>query len=90
MRLMRIFYLICLCLFGSNLLASGFRLTEQSLNGTALNSAYIAGAYGADSTYYNPANMGLGEYGDKHELEIDASIIYIPAFEFDAVSMDMG
>ena len=90
MRLMKIFYLICLCLFGSNLLASGFRLTEQSLNGTALNSAYIAGAYGADSTYYNPANMGLGEYGDKHELEIDASIIYIPAFEFDAVSMDKG
>ena len=90
MRLMRIFYLIYLCLFGSNLLASGFRLTEQSLNGTALNSAYIAGAYGADSTYYNPANMGLGEYGDKHELEIDASIIYIPAFEFDAVSMDKG
>lgn len=90
MRLMKIFYLICLCLFGSNLLASGFRLTEQSLNGTALNSAYIAGAYGADSTYYNPANMGLGEYGDKHELEIDASIIYIPAFEFDAVSRDKG
>ncbi|STP09599.1 OmpP1/FadL family transporter [Helicobacter cinaedi] len=90
MRLMKIFYLICLCLFGSNLLASGFRLTEQSLNGTALNSAYIAGAYGADSTYYNPANMGLGEYGDKHELEIDASIIYIPAFEFDAASRDKG
>lgn len=76
--------------FISSLHASGFRLTEQSLNGTALNSAYIAGAYGADSTYYNPANMGLGEYGDKHELEIDASIIYIPAFEFDAVSMDKG
>ena len=90
MRLMRIFYLIYLCLFGSNLLASGFRLTEQSLNGTALNSAYIAGAYGADSTYYNPANMGLGEYGDKHELEIDASIIYIPAFGFDAASRDKG
>lgn len=76
--------------FISSLHASGFRLTEQSLNGTALNSAYIAGAYGADSTYYNPANMGLGEYGDKHELEINASIIYIPAFEFDAVSMDKG
>lgn len=27
--------------------ASGFRLTEQSLNGTALNSAYISVAYGA-------------------------------------------
>lgn len=90
MRFITTFYLLCLCLFSSNLLASGFRLTEQSLNGTALNSAYIAGAYGADSTYYNPANMGLGEYGNKHELEIDASIIYIPAFEFDAVSRDKG
>lgn len=90
MRFITTFYLLCLCLFSSNLLASGFRLTEQSLNGTALNSAYIAGAYGADSTYYNPANMGLGEYGNRHELEIDASIIYIPAFEFDAVSRDKG
>lgn len=90
MRFITTFYLLCLCFFSSNLLASGFRLTEQSLNGTALNSAYIAGAYGADSTYYNPANMGLGEYGDKHELEIDASIIYIPAFEFDAASRDKG
>lgn len=93
MRFIRIFFI---CLFAqsfflsSHLLASGFRLTEQSLNGTALNSAYIAGAYGADSTYYNPANMGLGEYGDKHELEIDASIIYIPAFGFDAESRDKG
>ncbi len=90
MRFITTFYLLCLCFFSSNLLASGFRLTEQSLNGTALNSAYIAGAYGADSTYYNPANMGLGEYGNRHELEIDASIIYIPAFEFDAVSRDKG
>ena len=90
MRFITTFYLLCLCFFSSNLLASGFRLTEQSLNGTALNSAYIAGAYGADSTYYNPANMGLGEYGNRHELEIDASIIYIPAFEFDAASRDKG
>lgn len=90
MRFITTFYLLCLCFFSSNLLASGFRLTEQSLNGTALNSAYIAGAYGADSTYYNPANMGLGEYGNRHELEIDASIIYIPAFEFDAENRDKG
>lgn len=73
----------------SFLLASGFRLTEQSLNGTALNSAYIAGAYGADSTYYNPANMGFDE-NNTQELEINASIIYIPAFDFTAESRDKG
>lgn len=95
MRFVRIFYLVCLCLFAqsfllnSNLLASGFRLTEQSLNGTALSSAYIAGAYGADSTYYNPANMGWDD-NNKHELEINATMIYIPAFNFDAESMDQG
>lgn len=49
---------------------SGFKLTEQSLNGTALNSAYIAGAYGADSSYYNPANMGFDE---ANEIEVNGT-----------------
>lgn len=62
--------------------ASGFLLHEQSLNGTALNSAYIAGAYGADSTYYNPANMSLGKDSDRHELEINGTLIFIPSFNF--------
>lgn len=62
--------------------ASGFRLPEQSLNGTALNSAFIAGAYGADSTYYNPANMGLGRDSDKYEFELDGTLIIIPGFDF--------
>lgn len=79
-------YILFLC---TSAHSSGFRLTEQSLNGTALNSAYIAGAYGADSTYYNPANMGWGQ-ANKHELEINATLIYIPSFGFSAESRDKG
>lgn len=71
-------------------LASGFRLPEQSLNGTALNSAYIAGAYGADASYYNPANMSLGMDSDKHAFEVDGTLIIIPGFDFDTVNRDYG
>lgn len=67
---------LCACSLAQ---ASGFKLTEQSLNGTALNSAYIAGAYGADSSYYNPANMGFDE---ANELEVNGTMIFIPEFSF--------
>lgn len=67
--------------------ASGFRLNEQSLNATALSSAYIAGAMGADSSYYNPANMG---FDDNNELEVNATMIFIPGFDFTTYSKDAG
>lgn len=37
--------------------ASGYRIPEQSTTSIALSNAYIAGAHGADASYYNPANM---------------------------------
>lgn len=78
------------CLFFANSLsASGFRLAEQSLNGTALNSAFVAGAYGADSSYYNPANMGFGEDSDKFEIELGATFIYVPSFNFTKIGGDV-
>ncbi len=53
-------------LLSSMLLASGYRLPESSINSTALSGAYTANANGADSSYYNPANMvfkkGCGEF----------------------------
>lgn len=70
--------------------ASGFRLPEQSLNGTALNSAYIAGAYGADATYYNPANMSLGMESDNYSFALDGTMIFIPGFSFDTVNRNYG
>ena len=44
-------------LASSLILASGYRLPESSINATALSAAYVANAHGADSSYYNPANM---------------------------------
>ncbi|WP_104746722.1 OmpP1/FadL family transporter [Helicobacter bilis] len=83
LRHKRVVGVICgLALSIESMQASGFPLTEQSLNGTALNSAFIAGAYGADSTYYNPANMSLGRDSDKHEIEIDGTLLFIPPFRF--------
>ncbi len=66
---------------------SGFRLSEQSLNGTALNSAYVAGAKGADSSYYNPANMGLSE---EAEIEVNGTLILVPGFDFTTANRDEG
>lgn len=82
--------LLGLCFSIQSIQGSGFRLTEQSLNGTALNSAFIAGAYGADSTYYNPANMSLGKDSDKWEFEVDGQLLYIPSFSFDTENLDKG
>ena len=39
------------------MIASGWRLPESSPRSTALSGAYIANANGADTTYYNPANI---------------------------------
>lgn len=77
-----ILYLILLCSFS---FASGFKINEQSLKSTALNSAYVAGAFGADSAYYNPANMGFSHVlsdKDKGDLDITFTGIYIPGFAF--------
>lgn len=62
--------------------AGGFKMNEHSLNSIALSSAYVAGANGADSSYYNPANMGFGKFSDKHEIEVSTTWIHVPAFDF--------
>lgn len=83
-KLAKLSALFCACSLAQ---ASGFKLTEQSLNGTALNSAYIAGAYGADSSYYNPANIGFDE---ANELEVNGTMIFIPGFSFSTAGRDQG
>lgn len=73
-------------------LANGFKIQEQSLNATALSSAYIAGARGADASYYNPANMGFkNDWGEnKSEFELATSLIRIPGFSFDVPTTNQG
>ncbi len=76
-----------LSLSAATLLASGYRIPEQSLNSTALGAAYVAGANGADASYYNPANMAL--MGGGAEIETAFTYINLPKVKFDgAVDAD--
>ena len=86
--------ILCLfsCMFYAKMSANGFKIQEQSLNATALSSAYVAGARGADASYYNPANMGFkNDWGeDKHEFEFAFSLINIPGFKFQVPTTNQG
>ncbi|PAF47983.1 hypothetical protein BKH41_06720 [Helicobacter sp. 12S02232-10] len=81
-----------LALLSSFVFGNGFKIQEQSTNGTALSSAYVAGARGADASYYNPANMGFSnDWGEnKSEFEIATSLITIPGFKFDVPTTNQG
>jgi len=61
--------------------ASGYRIPEQSINATALGSAYVANANYADAAYYNPANMSWLSSG----LNIEGGVSYInlPSIKYD-------
>ncbi len=60
-------------LVASQALASGYRIPEQSMSSTALSGAYVANAFGADASYYNPANMGWAGEG----WQTDANLTFI-------------
>ncbi len=64
----------------SMLLASGWRIPEQSMDATALSGAYIANASGAGSSYYNPANMSFNE--DSYLLESSFTYINLPSIKY--------
>ena len=55
------------------LYAGGYKIPETSTNAIALSSATVAHSHGADSAYYNPANMVFMQ--DKQNAELD--LIYI-------------
>lgn len=57
----------------SLVLASGYRLPEQSVKSTALSAAYVANANGADSAYFNPANMVFND----NVQQVEGSLTYI-------------
>ena len=86
------FYVLAFLTLATQAGANGFKIQEQSLNATALSSAYIAGARGADASYYNPANMGFSnDWGEnKSEFELATSLINIPGFNFDVASTNQG
>jgi long-chain fatty acid transport protein len=64
----------------TTLFASAYRLPENSVNSTALSGAYVANAHGADSSYYNPANMVFNE--DKNSFEGDLTYINLSKIDY--------
>ena len=66
----------------TSIYAAGYKIPEQSLNGTALAAAYVANANGADASYYNPANMVFSSKGN--QLEIALSYVSASAIDFDS------
>ena len=67
-------------LSAATLSASGWRIPEQSLNSTALAAAYVAGANGADASYYNPANMVWND--DASEMEMALTYINLTRIKY--------
>ena len=63
------------------LYAGGYKIPEQSLNSMALGAAYIAHTTGADTAYFNPANMVFLN-PDLHYLEGGLTAVYLPKNDF--------
>lgn len=61
-------------------LASGYKIPEQSVSSMALAAAYTANATGADASYYNPAAMSF--MSDKSFISGGLSYIHLPAVNF--------
>jgi len=61
----------------SVVMAGGYKIPEQSLNSMALAAAYVAHTTGADTAYYNPANMSF--LGEKHYVEGGISLVHLPS-----------
>lgn len=61
----------------SVVMAGGYKIPEQSLNSMALGAAYVAHTTGADSAYFNPANMAF--MADKQYLEGGITLAHLPS-----------
>jgi len=67
-------------LASSMLLASGWRIPEQSASSLALSGAYVANAHGADSAYFNPANMAFNK--NSNQFEADLNYIHLSSIHY--------
>ncbi len=63
------------------LMASGYKIPEQSQKSVALSAANVAHAHGADTAYENPANMAF-ETGNG-SFEMSLGYIHLAATKFD-------
>jgi len=73
--------IILLSTIASSLVMAGaYKIPEQSINSMALGAAYVAHTQGADTAYFNPANMAFME--DKQFLEAGVTLAHLPRNEF--------
>ena len=61
----------------SVVMAGGYKIPEQSLNSMALGAAYVAHTSGADTSYFNPANMAF--MGEKQYVEGAITLAHLPS-----------
>ncbi|HEO97720.1 MAG: outer membrane protein transport protein [Campylobacterales bacterium] len=73
---------------GSLVWAGGYKIPEQSINSTALGAAYVAHTMGADTAYYNPANMAFME--DKRYVEGGVTLAHLPSNEYTLIDPYSG
>ncbi|HIJ78140.1 MAG: outer membrane protein transport protein [Desulfobulbaceae bacterium] len=59
---------------------SGYRIPEQSMNSVALSGAYVANTQGADTSYFNPANMGW--LADGWHSEANLGYIHLTSIDY--------
>ena len=62
----------------SVVIAGGYKIPEQSLNSMALGAAYVAHTTGADTAYFNPANMSFMD-ADKSYVEGGLTLAHLPS-----------
>jgi len=68
----------------TGMLAGGYKVPEQSLNSMALGAAYVAHTQGADTAYFNPANMAFIE--DSHQfMEAGITLANLPSNTYHGV-----
>ncbi len=67
---------------GSVLFGAGYQNPNSSINSSALSTANVANAHGADAAYYNPANMVHN--GLKQELEIAVTYIALSPINYNS------
>ncbi len=61
----------------SVVMAGAYKIPEQSLNAMSLAAAYVAHTTGADTAYYNPANMAF--MADKQYVEGAITLANLPS-----------
>ncbi|WP_415407120.1 OmpP1/FadL family transporter [Sulfurovum sp. CS9] len=62
----------------SVVMAGGYKIPEQSLNSMALAAAYVAHTTGADTAYFNPANMSFMN-AEKRYVEGGITLAHLPS-----------